>query len=268
MKQIFACIVLVFLTATLAYGGAEYVTVVKVLDNSDKGIIERQNGERWLIEKGVGALSFWRFEGKQIIIYSPGIFCGVGSKVILPDMDQEARIWNAERLANSSSSPSTPALDEAKITLLALVFIGYYDPKSTDNIKSNVVLALKQFQKQNDLPQNGKISPDVQIALFNAVNARKPQTDESIGLALDLLSSAKRIKTGSTSTFVEKETFITEVSSDGSIVQLADGSIYEIDIIGQIKTMLWLPTQRVLRLGDGLLHLGRGQKVKATLLKE
>jgi hypothetical protein len=81
-----------------ALAGAEYVTLIKVLENDDQGIIERRNGERWLIEKGIGALSFWRFEGKQILIYSPGLFCGIGSNVILPDVDQQARIWNAGRL--------------------------------------------------------------------------------------------------------------------------------------------------------------------------
>jgi len=72
---------------------------------------------------------------------------------------------------------------------------------------------------------------------------------------------------GSASTSEGKETFVTHVSSDGSIVKLADGSIYEVDAIGQLKTMLWLPTHRVLRQSDGLLHLGKGQKVKASPIK-
>lgn len=268
MQRIVVCVIAILLNAVVAYGGAEYVTVVKVLDNDDKGIIQRQNGERWLIEKGAGATSFWRLEGKQVIIYSPGIFCGVGSKVILPDLGQEARIWNAERLESNSPSILTSPPSEPALTVLALIFLGYFDLTSTDKTKADVVMALKAFQKQHALPQTGKISPDVQIALSKAVNAKKPPSEDSTTLALALLSSARRLMSGPASTSAGSETFITHVSSDGSIVQLADGSIYEVDVIGQIKTMLWLPAQRVLRQSDGLLHLGKGQKVKANLIKE
>jgi hypothetical protein len=71
MKRIVACVIAILLNAVVAYGGAEYVIVVKVLDNDDKGIIQRQNGESWLIEKGVGAILFRRLEGKQVILYTP-----------------------------------------------------------------------------------------------------------------------------------------------------------------------------------------------------
>lgn len=265
MKRIVTCGIGILLNAVVAYGGAEYVTVIKVLNNDDKGIIERQNGEKWLIEKGVGALSFWRFEGKQVIIYYPGTFCGVGSKVIIPDMGQEARIWNAERVEGGSPSVATSALSDPEITVMALVFLGYYDPDSTDKSKADVIIALKTFQMQTNLPQTGKISYDVQIALSGAVTAKKPQSKESAGLALALLSSARRLMSGKTST--DKETFIIDVSSDGSIVKLGDGSIYEVNAIEQIKTMLWLPAQRVFRQGDGLLNLVKGQKVKANQIK-
>ena len=63
------------------------------------------------------------------------------------------------------------------------------------------------------------------------------------------------------------ETYISSVSSDGGVVKLADGSIYEIDTIGQIHTMLWLPVQRVLKMPGSLLNLGNGQKVQATPLR-
>jgi hypothetical protein len=93
-----------------ALAGAEYVMLIKVLENDDQGIIERRNGERWLIEKGIGALSFWHYEGKQILIYSTGLFCGIGSKVILPDVGQQARIWNAEPIALAGRSQNGAGL--------------------------------------------------------------------------------------------------------------------------------------------------------------
>lgn len=95
---------LFLLTNVCSYGGTEFVTLIKVMDNDDMGLVQRANGEVWLIEKGVGALSFWRFEGKKILITSPGMFCGVGAKVILPDVSQEAKIWNAEFVQNSEVS--------------------------------------------------------------------------------------------------------------------------------------------------------------------
>jgi hypothetical protein len=78
--------------------GAEYVRVIKVLDSDYKAIIERRNGERYLIEHGVGVLSLWRHEGRNVLIHSPGLFLGVGSKLILADDDQSARIWDAQLL--------------------------------------------------------------------------------------------------------------------------------------------------------------------------
>jgi hypothetical protein len=68
------------------------------MDSDYKAIIQRRNGEMYLIEYGVGVISIWRYEGKAVLIHSPGLFCGVGSSIILPDDDQKARIWNAEQI--------------------------------------------------------------------------------------------------------------------------------------------------------------------------
>ena len=76
----------------------EAVYVRKVLDSSDQVIIQRRNGEVWLLEHGVGMISIWRYEGKVILIKSPGIFGGVGSEIILADDDETASIWNAEEI--------------------------------------------------------------------------------------------------------------------------------------------------------------------------
>lgn len=76
----------------------EEVYVAKVFDSSDKALIVRRNGEVYLIEKGVGCLSLWLFEGKTVLVYSPGTFAGVGSRVLIPDRGQECRIWDSEYL--------------------------------------------------------------------------------------------------------------------------------------------------------------------------
>ncbi len=196
IKKAVSVIVLAFLSSFL-YAGTEYVTLIKVLDDSDQGIIERSNGERWLIEKGIGAISFWRYEGEKILIYSPGMFCGLGSKIILPDSGQEARIWNAElvnfRGGGTVNATSSSMMSDFELIARALIFLGYYDPDGIDSSKNNITLALGQFQKEHELSQTGKLSSSTQLALSNSVMSHEPITDESLGLASALLDSASRL---------------------------------------------------------------------------
>ena len=78
--------------------GIEFVTVEKVDDSNYRVIITRANGEVWLLEYGVGCLSLWLLEGRQVIISSPGLFAGVGSQIIIPDRDQSCRIWDRRQV--------------------------------------------------------------------------------------------------------------------------------------------------------------------------
>ena len=75
----------------------ESVSVYKIVDY-DRALITRKNNEAWILEKGIGCLSLDFYEGQHILIYSPGLFAGVGSKIILPDRDQICIIWDAEFL--------------------------------------------------------------------------------------------------------------------------------------------------------------------------
>ncbi|MGB9586652.1 MAG: hypothetical protein ACPL7O_00580 [Armatimonadota bacterium] len=61
-------LLLVVMSATFAK--TEYVKVIKIFDNSNKASVQRSNGEQCVIEKGVGAPSFWRYENKQVVISS------------------------------------------------------------------------------------------------------------------------------------------------------------------------------------------------------
>jgi hypothetical protein len=85
---------------------AEYVLVQKVTD--DTAIIVRSNGAMYLIEKGVGCLSLWRYEGKRVVIDSPGLFLGVGSKLLIPELGQECRIWSSKQIDSPRSAPTQP----------------------------------------------------------------------------------------------------------------------------------------------------------------
>ena len=79
----------------------EWVMLEKVLD-CDTVVIVRKNGEVWILQRGIGCLSLDSFEGRSIVVYSPGLFAGVGSSVILPGRNQECRIWDSERLGGTT----------------------------------------------------------------------------------------------------------------------------------------------------------------------
>lgn len=79
-----------------SFAASEYVLVVKILEDDDKAIVQRRNGDQYLIEKGIGCLSLFRYEGKLVVINSPGLFAGIGSHLIIPDRDQTCKIWDSD----------------------------------------------------------------------------------------------------------------------------------------------------------------------------
>ncbi len=281
MKKTIITIFLLFITS-LSYAGTEYVTLIKVMDNDDMGIIERSNGERWLIEKGVGAISFWRFEGKKILIYSPGLFCGVGSKVILPDVGQEARIWNAEQIdAGGTATVNTPPSSvpsDSNLTVLALAFLGYFNPEVKENTKNDVVLALKSFQKENGLSQTGKLSSDTQLALSKSVAAHKPLTKESLVLASALLDSAKRLMSASRysdTSNMQEEIIETQIDGDfegwegETIVKLMNGQIWQQTEYYYHYHYAFMPKVTIIKSGAGYKMIvdGSPKAIGVTRLK-
>jgi hypothetical protein len=64
---------------------------------SDQVTIRRRHGELWLLEYGVGHLALARYEGRTVTIVSPGLFAGVGSRIVLPNGD-DCRIWDSTLL--------------------------------------------------------------------------------------------------------------------------------------------------------------------------
>ena len=129
-----------------------------------------------------------------MIINSPGMFGGLGSHVILPDLDQQARIWKAERIENGGVSPALPnQLTDSQITAEALSFLGYFDQKVADKEKADLVVSMKAFQKAQGIAQSGQMSFNSQLALSKAVSAKKPPTQQSLQLSGLLLDSAKRL---------------------------------------------------------------------------
>lgn len=89
---------LILLIPLSAGAKIEKLKVKKVLKNSDRGIVMRPNGEEWLIEKGIGCLSFMRYEGKTVVGDYSIDPDSVGAKLLLPDEDQECKIWSGEKI--------------------------------------------------------------------------------------------------------------------------------------------------------------------------
>jgi hypothetical protein len=84
-------------SAATSDADTETVRVHKHVDYSTV-IISRRYGELWLLDYGVGCLSLSYSEGRSVLVYSPGLFAGIGSRIIIPDRDQSCRVWSAERL--------------------------------------------------------------------------------------------------------------------------------------------------------------------------
>ena len=85
-------------TPGIGGGGTESVLLVKHLDSANKVIVRRRNGDSYILDYGIGALSMSRYEGRQILINSPGLFAGIGSSIILPGDGQTAKIWSQSPL--------------------------------------------------------------------------------------------------------------------------------------------------------------------------
>ena len=174
--------IILLLIAQLAIAASEWVYVLEVMD--DKAIVVRENGDAYQIEKGIGCLSLWSSEGKAVLITSPSLFLGVGSELILPDLNQKCRIRNSSWLGNIQS------LSE---------------------------------QKQNQ-PNQG-------------------------------------------ATDCEGGHWIQSIAANGEIIQLEDGSIWQVDVVDAVISMIWLPVSNITICGPYLSNTDSGGRVRATRIK-
>lgn len=55
-------------------------------------------------------------------------------------------------------------------------------------------------------------------------------------------------------------------SSDGSVIVLEDNSIWEIDLIGRVDSVLWLPIENIIVCDGLLINSDTGDRVHAILL--
>ena len=66
---------------------------------------------------------------------------------------------------------------------------------------------------------------------------------------------------------IGEETYIEKISEDGFIIVLIDGSIYEVLLTEEIKTMLWLPAQKVIKTNIVLLNINKLELVYVRQIK-
>lgn len=86
------------LTPSGAKAGEEEVYVNKVIAEEDACVIARRNGETYLVHKGAGCWSLYRFENKTILVVSSDKFADAGSTLSLPDTGQTCKITSATQI--------------------------------------------------------------------------------------------------------------------------------------------------------------------------
>jgi hypothetical protein len=65
----------------------------------------------------------------------------------------------------------------------------------------------------------------------------------------------------------DSEHWIDSVSDDGSIIKLEDGSIWEVDPVDTVDSMLWLPVTEVIICDDRMINTDDNETVRVTRLK-
>jgi hypothetical protein len=276
MKTLIVTLIIAF-ASPLAQAGVEAVVVKKTMD--DKAIVVRANGEMYLIEKGVGCLSLWRYQGKRVYVNSPGLFLGVGSNLLIPDDSQECRIWNSESLGKESTlsvdqpphgpapAPSTLGLDgTTSLIQKALKIIGY-DLVADGVFNEKTKEALARYQASKHHPQTEAGLRLSLLSLAVDVLNKKPTPPDALPVASGLYRAAQGDKAASSSNGCVEGHWISSVMSDGQIIKLEDGSIWEVDAIDTVDSMLWLPIENVLICGNRLINTDNGEKVGAKRLK-
>lgn len=61
--------------------------------------------------------------------------------------------------------------------------------------------------------------------------------------------------------------WVESVSNDGQIVKLEDGSIWEVDAIDRIDSILWLPTTDIIACDDKLINTDDNETVSARRIR-
>jgi hypothetical protein len=101
------CIIAILLTLLLpSHSHADAERVVLRSATKDQLVVVRKDGTAYVVEKGMGCLSVAQYEGRQVVIDSPGRFLGVGARLLLPEAEQDCQIWRAREVDRSAVNAS------------------------------------------------------------------------------------------------------------------------------------------------------------------
>jgi hypothetical protein len=137
-------------------------------------------------------------------------------------------------------------------------------------LDDKTLAAVRSFQQKNNLVPIGTLSAQTYLALATAVYQARPNDPQALQLAMNLLRFAeggRREQGGSGSSGCEDGHWISSVSSDGEIVTLEDGSVWQVDSIDRIDTALWLPTEDVVICGNTMINTDNGERASVTRLR-
>lgn len=271
-------LVLIVATTVSAVASVERVRVTKATD--DQAIITRANGESYLIEKGTGCLSLWRYEGKVVLINSPGLFLGVGSSLLIPEFDQQCRIWNSESLGAAAApqrlGPQHQVTSDSQaggVLLIqrALALLGY-DPGPADGVLGAKTLsAFTKYRDLKGLPATEEGLAAALVSLPVDLMAKHPENLEALQLASALssalLQGVSTVQTTGPMGGCLDGHWINSVTSNGEMVILEDGSVWQVNVLDTIRTMLWLPVSRVTICGDRMINNSNSQTARVTRVR-
>ena len=268
-----------FASSASVFAAAESVLLVKILRGDDKLIIQRRNGEKWMITKGSGAPSAFRYEGKLVVISSPGSFCGAGSTLVLVNEGQEARISDAESLgagggAISAPVDSPPMTAGEKVTA-AMVLIGAHDPGS------NVMTSFNRYQWSKNVTVEPRFTPKLYNSLISDLKTKVKQTPRVQEL-VDLLivesnAGTKDAKFTTTRVAVAPSAGIIESTIDGqfngwegqTIIKLMNGQIWQQNDLQLYLHLALMPKVMIISTSGGYKAKveGLSQAVGVTRLR-
>jgi len=254
-------LVLLLAVSAPVFAAAEFVILAKMLPGDDKLVIQRLNGDQWLIAKGAGASTAFLYEGRQVIIIYPQSFCGRGSTLFLVENGQEAPLIDAEQLAHGSVAVSPVMLppSAADKVAAALTILGLHrhgrDP----------LVALNQYQSVRGLRVEPKFSSKFFYALATDVVNMKPLTPATSALAESLAGEARLAASpllARTSAFIPQGTIL-EATIDGEFKGWEGQTIFKLS-----NRWVWqqIDLQRCLHLALSpkilLINTGYGIKAK------
>lgn len=283
---------LVGLTLGASHGRTENVVISRVTGND--AVVIRSTGEAYHIHRGPGCTSLENHIGKTALIFSPGPFAGVGSRLVIQDAGEDCRILSANPLqAGAADSPGrrhyspSPVLQPAQnpsagpgsAIEVALRLVGL-DPGPVDGLlDEQTSRAVGVYMAGREMEPT-----DVGLAFFFTslaadVMRKHPENPEAFGTALALVELAAsalqqhRAPVAAVPSAVYQSArcveghWVQQVMSSGEFLQLEDGSLWQVALLDRIHTFLWLPVDRVLICGSQLVNQRTGKAVEVTRLK-